>query len=138
MKSKPYIINIQNVSKQDLDIILFDLRKKSSNLFEFDDFGNLIFDKKIKISCGNNGISFKDFYEIFSKEGSIIISEIKIICSNNNQQNQEYVIVRAKDNSIQNTIITEETTDFMLNNEIYLTTGYFFKDAIITILFYPK
>ena len=138
MKSKPYIVNIQNVSKQDLDIILFDLTKKQSNLFEFDDFGNLIFDKKIKISCGNNDISFKNFYEIFSNEGSVILSEIKVISSNINQQNQEYCFVRTQDNSKQQVIINEQTTDFILNNEICFKVGYFFKDTIITILFYPK
>lgn len=138
MKSKPYIINIQNMSKQDLDIILFDLTKKYSNLFKFDDFENLIFDKKIKISCGNNDVSFKDFYEIFSNEGSVMVSEIKIISSDINQQNQEYCFVRTKGNSIQQVIVNEQTTDFLLNNEIYLKVGCFFKDTIITILFYPK
>ena len=138
MKSKPYIINIQNVSKQDLDIILFDLTKKYLTKFEFNEFENLIFDKKIKISCGNNDVSFKDFYGIFSNEGSVVVSEIKIISSNINQQNQEYCFVRIEDNSIQQVIINEQTTDFLLNNKIYLKVGYFFKDAIITILFYPK
>jgi|LakMenE01Jun11ns_1017448.scaffolds.fasta_scaffold9712451_2 hypothetical protein len=138
MKTKPYIVNIENISKEDLSIILFDLTKKKLDLFEFDNFGNLIFDKKIKITCGNNDISFKDFYGIFSNEGSVIVSEIKIISSNNNQQNQEYSYVRTKGKSIQQAIINEQTSDFVLNNEIYLKVGCFLKDTIITILFYPK
>jgi hypothetical protein len=141
MKSKPYIINIKNISGKDLNGIFLDLtnkHKENSSPFTLDELHNFTLGDKLRMSCGNNDISFRSFYENFSKEESVIISEIKIICSNNNQQNQEYVIVRIKDNSIQNTIITEETTDFILNNEIYLTTGYFFKDAIITLLFYPK
>lgn len=141
MKSKPYIINIQNISGKDLDIIILDLtnkHKENSSPFTIDELHNFTLGDKLRISCGNKGITFRDFYELFSKQQSVLISEIKIICSNKNQQNQEFSIVRIKDNSEEHTTITKETTDFVLNNEIYLTTGYFFKDAIITILFYPK
>ena len=138
MESKPYIINIQNISGKDLDIILLNLTSNQENNQDFDDLGNLIFDKKIKVSCGNNNISFKLFYDMFSKQESVIVSKIKIISSNINQQNQEYCIVRTKDKSTQHIAINKATTDFILNNEIYLKTKCFFKDTIITILFYPK
>lgn len=127
MKSKPFIINIQNISENDFETTLLDLQ--NINFFKTE---------KLKFNCGNNGISLENFLQFISNEKGINISEIKIFSSNINQQNQEYCIVRTRQKNVSTMIITEETKDVILNNEVCIKVGCFFKDAIITIFFYPK
>jgi hypothetical protein len=137
MKSNPFIINIENISEKDLDIVLLDLTEERLMYQEFDELDNLIFDKKIKISCGNTYISMLDFLNFIIKD-TIIITKIKIIASNNNQKHQGYSIVNTKDKLLTKIIPLTKNTDFVLDNTIQIKTGYFFKNTTITFLFYPK
>ena len=126
MRTQPFIINVQNISGNDLETILLDF--KNPDFFK---------NKDLKFSCGNDCISV-DFFLKYIYENKVTISRIKIVSSHINQKHQQYCIVRETEKMQEHRNITKEKTDIVLNNEIYIKTGYFFKDAIITILFYPK